>query len=133
MDLASFYASVTGQYQFAFMLEAEDAALDQFYPGLTGLSLAQRLVYQCAMSPSPNGDFVLIQVSNSKDAATVKGILQARIDYMVGDGNGPGGAFYPMEMTMWEENARIAANGDYVMLIVHENCDDIVSAFNALF
>ena len=133
VDLEAFYASVTGQYQFAFMMEAEDAALDQWYAGLTGLSLAQRLVYQCGMSPSPNGDFALIQVSNSKDVAAVKDILQARIDYMVGDGNGPGGAFYPMEMTMWEENARVAANGDYVMLIVHESCDDIVTQFNNLF
>lgn len=133
VDLSAFYAGITGQYRFAFMMQMDDTTLDQWYAGLAGLGLAQRLVYQCGMSPSPNGDFALIQVSNSKDVAAVKGILQARIDYMVGDGNGPGGAFYPMEMTMWEENARIAANGDYVMLIVHENCDDIVSAFNALF
>lgn len=133
VDLSAFYAGITGQYRFAFMMQMDDTTLGQWYAGLTGLDLAQRLVYQCGMSPSPNGDFALIQVSNSKDVAAVKGILQARIDYMVGDGNGPGGAFYPMEMTMWEENARIAANGDYVMLIVHENCDDIVSAFNALF
>lgn len=133
VDLAAFYTSVTGQYQFAFMMEVDDVTLDQMFAGLSGLSLAQRLVYICGMMPSPNGDFALIQVSDGEDAATVKDILQARIDYMVGDGNGPGGAFYPMEATMWEENARIAANGDYVMLIVHENCDDIVDQFNALF
>ena len=115
------------------MTQMDDTTLDQWYAGLTSLSLAQCLVYQCGMMPSPNGDFALIQVSNSKDAATVKGILQAGVNYMVGDGNGPGGAFYPMEMTMWEDNARIVANGDYVMLIVHENCDDIVAQFNALF
>ena len=27
----------------------------------------------------------------------------------------------------------IVANGNYVMMIVHENCDDIVNEFNALF
>lgn len=133
VDLSAFYTDITGQYQFAFMMEADDVTLDQMFAGLSGLDLAQRLVYICGMMPSPNGDFVLIQVSDSKDAAAVESILQARIDYMVGDGNGPGGAFYPMEATMWEENARIVTNGSYVMLIVHENCDDIVAAFNALF
>ena len=133
VDLKGFYDSITGKYTFSFMTEADSATLDQQFAGLSGLSLNQRLVYLCGMMPSPHGDFVLVQVSDSKDAATVKSILQARIDYMVGDGNGPGGAYYPMEMTMWEENARLVVNGDYVMLIVHENCDDIVSAFNDLF
>lgn len=92
VDLSAFYAGITGQYRFAFMMQMDDTTLGQWYAGLAGLDLAQRLVYQCGMSPSPNGDFALIQVSNSKDVAAVKGILQARIDYMVGDGNGPGGA-----------------------------------------
>ena len=52
---------------------------------------------------------------------------------MVGDGNGPGGAQYPMAMDQWENNSRIVSNGNYVMMIVHENCDDIVNEFNALF
>ena len=133
VDLSGFYTTITGKYQFSFMTEAVDQALDQYFAGLSGLNLVQRVVYQCGMSPSPHGDFVLVQVSDSKDVDTVKGILQARIDYMVGDGNGPGGAFYPMEATMWEENARIAVNGDYAMLIVHPDCDSIVNDFNALF
>ena len=133
VDLSSFYTTVTGKYQFAFMMEADADTLNNFFSGLSDLTLSQQVAYLCGMSPSPNGDFVLVQVSDSKDVATVKSILQARIDYMVGDGNGPGGAFYPMEQTMWEENARIAVNGNYVMLIVHENCDDIVNDFNALF
>ena len=49
------------------------------------------------------------------------------------DGNGPGGAQYPMAMDQWENNSRVVSNGNYVMMIVHENCDDIVSEFNALF
>ena len=133
VDLSGFYAAITGKYQFAFMMEADADTLNSFFAGLSDLTLSQQVAYLCGMSPSPNGDFVLVQVSDSKDVDTVKSILQARIDYMVGDGNGPGGAFYPMEQTMWEENARVAANGDYVMLIVHESCDDIVNEFNALF
>lgn len=133
VDLKSFYDTTTSTYSFAFMMEADATALDQLFAGLSGLNLAQRIVNMCGMSPSPNGDFALVQVSDAKDVDTVKSIFQARVNYMVGDGNGPGGAFYPMEMTMWEENARIVSNGNYVMLIVHESCDDIVKAFNALF
>ena len=133
MDLQSFYDTTVGKYEFSFMMEADSATLDNFFAGLSDLSLSQQVIYLCGMNPSPHGDFALVQVNDSKDVDTVKGILQARIDYMVGDGNGPGGAFYPMEQTMWEENARIASNGNYVMLIVHPNCDDIVKEFNALF
>ena len=133
VNLSDFYTTTTGKYQFSFMMEADDTMLSTFFAGLSNLTLAQQVVYLCGMSPSPHGDFVLVQVSNSKDVDTVKSILQARIDYMVGDGNGPGGAFYPMEQTMWEENARIAVNGDCVMLIVHPDCDSIVDDFNALF
>ena len=133
VDLQSFYDTTVGKYEFSFMMEADSATLDNFFAGLSDLSLSQQVIYLCGMNPSPHGDFALVQVNDSKDVDTVKGILQARIDYMVGDGNGPGGAFYPMEQTMWEENARIASNGNYVMLIVHPNCDDIVKEFNALF
>ena len=133
VDLQKFYGDITGKYQFSFMMEADDTMLSNFYAGLSDLSLSQQVVYLCGMNPSPNGDFTLVQVKDSKDVDKVKAILQARIDYMVGDGNGPGGAFYPMEQTTWEEYSRIAVNGNYLMLIAHESCDDIVKEFNALF
>jgi len=44
-----------------------------------------------------------------------------------------GGAWYPGPTEMWENSSRIVSNGDYVMLIAHEKCDDIVNEFNALF
>ena len=52
---------------------------------------------------------------------------------MVGDGNGPGGAWYPEPTRVWDECSRIVSNGNYVMLVVSEQCDDIVADFNALF
>ena len=133
MNLSDFYTTTTGKYQFSFMMEADETMLATFFTGLDGQPLSQQVLYLCGMSPSPHGDFALVQVSDPKNVDTVKAIFQARIDYMVGDGNGPGGAFYPMEQTMWEENARIAVNGDCVLLIVHPDCDSIVDDFNALF
>lgn len=133
VDLQKFYDDTTGKYQFSFMTEADDTTLTNFFAGLSDLSLSQQVIYLCGMSPAPVGDFALVQVSDSKDVDTVKSIFQARINYMVGDGNGPGGAWYPGPTDMWENQSRIVTNGNYVMLIVHENCDDIVKEFNALF
>ena len=132
VDLAAFYQSVTGQYEFGFLELASTELMDGFYPGLSAIAAEQRLVYITQMSMN-NGEFGLVQVKNSADVAAVKAIFQARINYMVGDGNGPGGAWYPGPTEQWKNNSRVVANGNYVMMVVHENCDAIVSQFNALF
>lgn len=132
VDLAAFYADVTGSHEFGFLELAGSELLDGLYPGLTGVETEQCLVYVCMISMN-NGEFGLVQVKNSGDVAAVKAAFQARINYMVGDGNGPGGAQYPMAMDQWENNSRVVSNGNYVMMVVHENCDDIVAQFNALF
>ena len=132
VDLQSFYDTTVGKYEFGYLELADKDILDMMYAGMSDISAEQMLVYVCMISMN-NGEFGLIQVKDSKDVDAVKAIFQARIDYMVGDGNGPGGAQYPMAMDQWENNSRIVTNGNYVMMIVHENCDDIVSEFNALF
>ena len=132
VDLAAFYEDITGRYEFGFLELAGSDLLDGYYAGLTGIDTEQCLVCICAMSMN-NGEFGLVQVRDSQDVAAVKAVFQARIDYMVGDGNGPGGAYYPAAMDQWENNSRIVSNGNYVMMVVHENCDEIVSQFNALF
>jgi hypothetical protein len=132
VDLSAFYSTITGKYEFGFLELADSSILDNVYPGLSGISAEQMLVYVCMISMN-NGEFGLVQVKDSKDVDAVKAAFQSRIDYMVGDGNGPGGAQYPMAMDQWENNSRIVSNGNYVMMVVHENCDDIVNEFNALF
>ena len=132
VDLAAFYESVTSEYEFAFLKLAVDELLDGFYPGLTEIETEQCLVYVCQMSMN-NGEIGLVQVKNSEDVDAVKAVFQARIDYMVGDGNGPGGAWYPGPTAMWENHSRVVSNGNYVMMVVHGSCDAIVSLFNDLF
>ena len=132
VDLSAFYSTITGKYTFAMPMLADDEILDNFYSGMTGIDTEQRLIYVCGMTPN-NGEFGLIQVKDSKDVDAVKNIFQARINYMVGDGNGPGGAWYPQAMDSWADNSRVVSNGNYVMMVVHESCDDIVKEFNALF
>ena len=62
------------------------------------------------------------------DVDKVKAILQSRIDAQVA-----GGAWYPSAIDAWQNNSRIVSNGNYIMMVVHESCDSIVSDFNALF
>ena len=132
MDLAAFYTSVTSRYEFGFLELADSTLLDGYYAGLSSIDTEQCLVYVVQMSMN-NGEFGLVQVRNSADAARVKAIFQARIDYMAGDDDNPGGAWYPGPIEQWQNNSRVVSNGDYVMMVVHENCDDIVKEFNALF
>ncbi len=132
VDLQAFYEDVSGKYELGMLELADDTLLEQFYPDLVNISAEQKLVYVCMMSMN-NGEFGLVQVSDAGDVDAVKAAFQARIDYMVGDGNGPGGAWYPGPTEEWQNNSRIVSNGNYVMMVVNENCDDIVNEFNALF
>lgn len=97
------------------------------YSGLSGIDTEQCLVYAPMFSLSA-AESVLVQVSNAADVDAVKDILQARVDAQVS-----GGAFYPFAVEAWENNSRIVSNGNYVMLIVSEDCDAVADEFNALF
>ncbi len=132
VDLAAFYETVQSNYSLPSMTAADQVLMDQFYAGLSAISLNQNQVYVNAMTMN-NGELALVEVKNSADVDKVKAIFQARIDYMVGDGNGPGGAWYPEPTRIWDECSRIVSNGSYVMMVVGEDCDSIVSDFNALF
>lgn len=132
VDLTAFADQMMADYEFSHLQLADTSLMDSLYSGLSGVSTEQCLVY-CTMMTMNNGEFVLVQVKDSKDVDTVKGILQARINYMAGDGENPGGAWYPGPTEQWKNNSRVVSNGNYVMMVVHENCDDIVTAFNNLF
>lgn len=106
--------------------QLRDMALTN-YPDLSGIATEQCLVYAPMFSLSA-AESVLIQVSDAADVDAVKDILQARIDAQVN-----GGAFYPFAVEAWENNSRIVSNGNYIMLVVSEDCDAVVSEFNALF
>ena len=133
VDLQAFFDTINADYEMPFMMEMDSAALDSYFPGLSALSTQQLVAYQCALSPSPAGDVVLVQLTNSSDVNTVKELFQDRIDYMTGADGGQPGAWYPGPTEMWLNSSRIVSNGSYVMLVVNENCDAIVDAFNALF
>ena len=127
VDLSAFYTDMTGKYEFGSLQQFTGDILESYYPGMGAVSTKQCLIMGTMITMN-NGEFCLVEVSDSKDVDTVKGIFQARIDGMVN-----GGAWYPGPTEQWTNNSRVVSNGNYVMMVVHENCDDIVDAFNALF
>lgn len=131
-DLSAFYNGVLEDYESPEWMSLEPEAIEMLYPGLLDLDLEQCLVSTAAIS-SIAWEMALAESKNADGAQAIQDVFQARIDYQVGDGNGPGGAFYPETTRQWEENSRIAVNGNYVMLVVSENADAIVEDFNHLF
>ena len=96
------------------------------------LDLEQRVIYMSMMRLN-NGEFSMVQTKSPQDAETVKELFQNRVDYMVGDGESPGGAWYPGPTELWTNSSRVEVHGNYVLMVVAEECDQIVSEFNALF
>ena len=129
VDLAAFYEAILSSYEMGAMDDISGISdiLDNFYAGLSGISTKQCLV--CVpMMTSVVSEIVLIEVGDAADVDAVKAILQARIDVQAG-----GGAWYPDTVDGWKNDSRIVSNGNYIMMIVHRDCDSIVSDFNALF
>ena len=127
VDLTAFYNDTIANYEFQALQAFTGDILDTYYPGMSAVSTKQCLIMGTMMSMN-NGEFCLVEVTNSSDVDTVKKILQDRVDYMA-----ESGAWYPGPTELWTNSSRVVSNGNYVMMVVHESCDDIVDDFNALF
>lgn len=127
MDLTAFYNDTIANYEFQALQAFTGDILDTYYPGTSDVSTKQCLIMGTMMSMN-NGEFCLVEVTNSSDVDAVKKILQDRVDYMAETG-----AWYPGPTELWTNSSRVVSNGNYVMMVVHESCDDIVDDFNALF
>ena len=132
IDLSAFY---TEMYDSIFpdpdnapaLSEITGDYLEQTYPGLSEVETKQCLAY-APMITAVAYEIALVEVADSSDVDTVKGIFQDRIDAQVASG-----AWYPSAIEAWQNNSRVVSNGSYVMMVVHEDCDAIVNEFNALF
>ena len=131
VDLGAFYTSLTQTYGENFpanmnLCEVPEM-LDGFFPGLSAIDTKQMLIYQPMMG-AVVCEIALIEVANTADVETVKGILEDRITAQV-----DGGAWYPESIEGWKNNSRVVVNGNCVMMIAYSECDAVVSAFNGLF
>lgn len=128
IDLNEFYATLFQGEDSPAMSEVTEDMLEDLYPGLTAIERKQTVVYMPMIS-AVAAEVALIEVANADDVEAVKDILQARIDYMVGDGEGPGGAWYPETMEQWELNSEIVTSGNCVCLFVSTDKDAMVESF----
>lgn len=129
IDLTEFYATLFQGEDSPAMSEVTEDMLEDLYPGLTAIERKQTVVYMPMIS-AVAAEVALVEVANAEDVDAVKEILQARIDYMVGDDDGPGGAWYPETIEQWEQNSEIVVSGNYVCLFVSTDKDAMVESFN---
>jgi hypothetical protein len=139
VDLSAFAKSLQEKYEFASYLTEMTPEYPYYeqdmannLPGLLDMDLEQMVIYMTMITLN-NGEFSMVQAKSPQDAAKAAEIFQARIDYMAGDGESPGGAFYPGPTELWLNSARVVTQGNYVLMVVGEECEQIVEDFNALF
>ena len=135
VDLAAFAQTLMENHEFP-MLDRLDPTDEEFgatmlenaYPGLKDMDLEQTEVYLAMISFS-GGELALAQAKNAGDAAKVKEIFDARVTAKTTEGPNN----YPEEVELWQHNSKVVSNGNYVMLVNHEDSAAIVSEFNELF
>lgn len=137
IDLSAFYNTLREGDTWPELMDlTTDASmkelLDSYYPGLSEIAVKQSGVYVAAISAAV-GEIALVEVENAEDVQAVEDIFQARIDYQVGDGTNPGGAWYPETIEGWKTKSRIVSHGNYVMLAVGDASASAVEQFEALF
>ena len=121
--LADFYTTLSETYQIGGLTAYEGELLDNYYPGLSAISMKQCLVQETMMTMA-NAAVSLIEVENSSDVQTVKDILAARAKAQA-----DGGAWYPASCETWA-NAVIVSTGNYVGMFVYpENAQAMADLF----
>lgn len=125
INLANFYQTVAGKYEFPGMEILPDDFLASYIPGLVNIPCVQRLVSLASVSTFPT-EIALIQVSSSADAEAVYDALDAHIRAKIDSDAG-------YNVGRWQDESRIEVHGTYILMIVNANCDAIVSDFKALF
>lgn len=133
VDLESFMDELSMEYQWgAAMAPITGEVLDTYYPGLSAIPTKQLVGVMPQMGSVVN-EILLVRCESEEDAEKVAEIMQARIDYQVGDDENPGGAWYPESIEGWKK-AEIEQEGTYVAMIASaQNQSEITEKFNKLF
>ena len=130
VDLDAFVAELASKYGENFPANAnvvEYGMHNDMYPGIADIATEQLTIWQPMMG-AVVCEIALAEVTDSADVDAMKAVFQARINERV-----DGGAWYPESIKGWQDNSRIVTNGNYVMMIAWDYCDEAVEAFNALF
>lgn len=134
-DLTKFANDLVTNYRSLSFSATEDvdaASMDLDYPELSQVGTLQLLVRRPLIT-STVCELVLAQGDSEKAVEKIQEILQDKIDEQAGTGGKHGAAVYTDAIELWKNNAHIVTNHDCVMLIVWEDADTVISAFNELF
>lgn len=91
--------------------EADPAAVESIYPGLSEIELDQQALYFPPIFGFAN-EIMLVEVTNKNDVDAVKDIFQARID------RGASDTTYPENAEPWAKRAQVQVDGRYICMIV---------------
>lgn len=135
VDLTEVYASmeeVCDWWTDGYMEDIPEDMLELYYPGLAALEPKQLIARTPMMSAAVN-EVVLIECKSAEDADRAQEILQARIDYQVGDDTNPGGAWYPESIEQWQKTT-VQRQGNYLALLaVADTQSQLEDIFNQAF
>ncbi len=135
VDLTEVYASmeeVCDWWTGGYMEDVPEEALELYYPGLSALEPVQLIARTPLMSSVVN-EVVLVECKSEEDADKAQEILQARIDYQVGDDTNPGGVWYPESIEQWKKTT-VQRQGNYLALLaVTDTQSRLADIFNQAF
>lgn len=135
VDLNTVYSSmeeICDWWTDGYMEDIPEEALELYYPGLSALEPVQLIARTPLMSSVVN-EVVLVECKSEEDADKVQEILQARIDYQVGDDTSPGGAWYPESIEQWKKTT-VQRQGKYLALLaVADTHSQLEEIFNQAF
>lgn len=122
VDLTALYAEMEAAcgWEADYMDDVEGELLENYYPGLSGLTTPQMIAKIPAMSSDVN-EIVLLQCEIEEDAESAAAILQARIDSQI-----EGGAWYADTLEAWEK-AGVLRQGTFAALIASGEYQDTLT------
>lgn len=132
VNLKGFFDTVVKDHPFsnnffeaASLEKDESGVIDMMFPELRDVS---EELYVYASMVMQDSEMVLVKAEDADSLATVKELLEQRVTNMT-----DGGRNYPEVVEVWSTNSAVVTQGNYAMLIAHDDSSAIVDEFNALF
>ena len=129
VDLPAFYTELEEKYQWGenYMVDIEGEMLENYYPGISDIPVAQ-FVAKAPMMSSVVNEMVFMECETEDDAALAATLLQDRITTQA-----EGGAWYPESMEAWGRG-QVIQHGTYVAMVVSAEFQTAwAEGFDALF
>ncbi len=123
VDLTAFYdTEIAGKYELPALALAEPEVEDAFYPGISQLDLAQKVLYTPLMNVTAT-EILMAEAKTDEDADKLEEIFTARLASLESTWS----QYLPDQYAL-VQTAKVTRTGRYVTLIVCEYQSEIESA-----